>query len=236
MSLQKKYGIDVLYEDNHLIVLNKGVSDIVQGDQTGDVSLDDKLKGFLKERDAKPGNVFVGIPHRLDRPVSGVMVYTKTGKALSRMTKLFKEKEVEKIYMALVSEIPDPPAATLENYLTRNTRQNKSYCHSNPVKDAKHSILHYRYLVSTDRYHLLEIRLETGRHHQIRAQLASIGCPIKGDVKYGAKRPNRDGGISLHARRISFVHPVKKQLLEIEAPFPSRDIFHLFQEDPGMKF
>lgn len=236
MSLQKKYGIDVLYEDNHLIVLNKGVSDIVQGDQTGDVSLDQKLKGFLKERDAKPGNVFVGIPHRLDRPVSGVMVYTKTGKALSRMTRLFKDKEVEKIYMALVSEIPDPPAATLEHYLTRNTRQNKSYCHSRPVKDAKHAILHYRYQVSTDRYHLLEIRLETGRHHQIRTQLAAIGCPIKGDVKYGAKRPNRDGGISLHARRISFMHPVKKQLLEIEAPFPSRDIFHLFREEKGMKF
>jgi 23S rRNA pseudouridine1911/1915/1917 synthase len=195
MSLQKKHGIDVLYEDNHLIVLNKGVSDIVQGDQTGDISLDQRLKGFLKERDAKPGNVFVGIPHRLDRPVSGVVV------------------------------------ATLEHYLTRNTKQNKSYCHSNAVKDAKHAVLHYRYLVSSDRYHLLEIRLETGRHHQIRTQLASIGCPIKGDVKYGAKRPNRDGGISLHARSISFIHPVKNTPLEIVAPFPSRDIFHLFGED-----
>jgi len=231
MSLQKKYGIEVLYEDNHLVVLNKGVSDIVQGDQTGDESLDQKLKGFLKERDAKPGNVFVGIPHRLDRPVSGVVVYTKTGKALSRMTSLFREKEVEKTYLAVVGTIPDPTAATLEHYLTRNTKQNKSYCHPNAVKDAKHAVLHYRYLASSDRYHLLEIRLETGRHHQIRAQLAAIGCPIKGDVKYGARRPNRDGGISLHARRISFLHPVKNSQLDVVAPFPARDIFHLFGED-----
>ncbi len=235
MSLQQKYGIEVLYEDNHLIVLNKGVSDIVQGDETGDVSLDLKLKGFLRERDHKPGNVFVGIPHRLDRPVSGVVVYTKTGKALGRMTNLFREKQVEKIYMALVSEIPDPPVATLAHYLTRNTRQNKSYCHHEAVKHSKHAVLHYRYMNSSDRYHLLEVILETGRHHQIRAQLASIGCPIKGDVKYGAKRPNRDGGISLHARRISFIHPVKKEPLEIEAPFPSRDIFHLFRKDQGVR-
>lgn len=235
MSLQKKYGIEVLYEDNHLVVLNKGVSDIVQGDQTGDESLDQKLKGFLKERDAKPGNVFVGIPHRLDRPVSGVVVYTKTGKALSRMTSLFREKEVEKTYLAVVGTIPDPTVATLEHFLTRNTKQNKSYCHPNAVKDAKHAVLHYRYLASSDRYHLLEIRLETGRHHQIRAQLAAIGCPIKGDVKYGARRPNRDGGISLHARRISFLHPVKNSQLEVVAPFPARDIFHLFGEDQGVK-
>lgn len=235
MSLQKKYGIEVLYEDNHLVVLNKSVSDIVQGDQTGDVSLDQKLKGFLKERDAKPGNVFVGIPHRLDRPVSGVVVYTKTGKALSRMTSLFREKEVEKTYLAVVGTIPDPTVATLEHYLTRNTKQNKSYCHSNATRDGKHAVLHYRYLASSDRYHLLEIRLETGRHHQIRAQLAAIGCPIKGDVKYGAKRPNRDGGISLHARRISFLHPVKNTQLEVVAPFPSRDIFHLFGEDQGVR-
>ena len=235
MSLQKKYGIEVLYEDNHLVVLNKNVSDIVQGDQTGDVSLDQKLKGFLKERDAKPGNVFVGIPHRLDRPVSGVVVYTKTGKALSRMTSLFREKALEKTYLAVVGTIPDPPAATLEHYLTRNTKQNKSYCHTNPVRDAKQAVLHYRYLASSDRYHLLEIRLETGRHHQIRAQLSAIGCPIKGDVKYGAKRPNRDGGISLHARRISFIHPVKNTPLEVVAPFPDRDIFHLFGEEQGVK-
>ncbi|MDF1572456.1 MAG: RluA family pseudouridine synthase [Bacteroidales bacterium] len=227
--------MEVLYEDNHLVVLNKSVSDIVQGDQTGDVSLDQKLKGFLKERDAKPGNVFVGIPHRLDRPVSGVVVYTKTGKALRRMTSLFREKEVEKNYLAVVGTIPDPMIATLEHYLTRNTKQNKSYCHSTPARDAKHAVLHYRHLASSDRYHLLEIRLETGRHHQIRAQLAAIGCPIKGDVKYGAKRPNRDGGISLHARRIAFLHPVKNTQLEVVAPFPARDIFHLFGEDQGVR-
>ena len=235
MSLQKKYGIEILYEDNHLVVLNKGVSDIVQGDQTGDVSLDQKLKGFLKERDHKPGNVFVGIPHRLDRPVSGAVVYTKTGKALSRMTTLFREKKVSKVYYALVSELPDPTEGTLEHYMTRNTRQNKSYCHVKPVPGSRHAILHYRYLGSSDRYHLLEILLETGRHHQIRAQLSAMGWPIRGDVKYGVKRPNRDGGISLHARKIAFEHPVRKEHLEIVAPFPDKDIFEFFSEDQGAR-
>jgi len=235
MSLEKKYGIRILYEDNHLIILNKGVSDIVQGDQSGDLSLDQKLKEFIRERDAKPGNVFVGIPHRLDRPVSGVVVYTKTGKALGRMTALFREKEVEKIYYAIVSEIPDPAAGKLEHYITRNTRQNKSYCHNSMVNGAKHAVLQYRHLSSSERYHLLEIRLETGRHHQIRAQLAAIGLPIKGDVKYGAKRPNRDGGISLHARKITFMHPVRKEPLEVIAPFPKGDIFGVLQADQGAR-
>lgn len=235
MSLEKKYGIDILYEDNHLVVLNKGVSDIVQGDQSGDESLDQKLKGFIRERDAKPGNVFVGIPHRLDRPVSGVMVYTKTGKGLSRMTSLFREKEIEKIYYAIVENQPNPPAARLDHYITRNTRQNKSYCHPKEVRDSKHAVLEYRHLGVSDRYHLLEILLETGRHHQIRAQLATIGLPIKGDIKYGAKRPNRNGGISLHARKIAFIHPVKKKPLEIIAPFPKGDIFPYFEMDQGAR-
>ncbi len=227
MSLEKEYGIQILYEDNHLIALNKRVSDIVQGDKTGDRSLDRILVEFLKRRDQKPGNVFVGVPHRLDRPVSGVVVYAKTGKALSRMTQLFREKQVEKVYDALVEQRPDPPEGKLEHFMTRNTRQNKSYCHAEEVKDSKLAVLSYRLVSSLNRYHLVEVHLETGRHHQIRAQLAAMGCPIRGDVKYGARRPNKNKGISLHARRIAFMHPVRKEPLEIVAPYPEDDIFIL---------
>jgi len=218
----------ILYEDNHLLIVNKRVSQIVQGDKTGDVSLDKLLKDFIKQRDNKPGEVFLGIPHRLDRPVSGAVVFAKTSKALSRMASLFKEKEVEKIYHAIVEKCPQPGSGTLENYLTRNTKQNKSYVHSREVKDSKHAILRYRKLASSDRYHLLEIELETGRHHQIRAQLAGIGSIIKGDRKYGARRSNPNGGISLHARKISFIHPVKKEQIEAMAPYPKMDIFPVF--------
>ena len=218
----------ILYEDNHLLIVNKRVSQIVQGDKTGDVSLDKLLKDFIKQRDNKPGEVFLGIPHRLDRPVSGAVVFAKTSKALSRMASLFKEKEVEKIYHAIVEKCPEPGSGTLENYLTRNTKQNKSYVHSKEVKDSKHALLHYRKLASSDRYHLLEIELETGRHHQIRAQLAGIGSIIKGDRKYGARRSNPNGGISLHARKISFIHPVKKEQIEVMAPYPKMDIFPVF--------
>lgn len=229
MSLEKKYGIHILYEDNHLVVLNKGVSDLVQGDSSGDLSLDRKLHDFLKERDRRPGNVFVGIPHRLDRPVSGVVVYTRTSKALSRMTALFRDKKVEKIYDAVVESCPDPLQGRLEHYMTRNRQQNKSRCYDKPVKDGKLAVLHYRLRSSIDRYHLLEINLETGRHHQIRAQLAHIGCPVRGDLKYGARRSNKDGGISLHARKISFIHPVRKTPLEVLAPYPAGDIYNLFK-------
>ena len=218
----------ILYEDNHLLLVNKRVSQIVQGDKTGDKSLDRLLKDFIKERDQKPGEVFLGIPHRLDRPVSGVVVFAKTSKALSRMAGLFKEKKVEKIYHAIVETCPAPPGGTLEHYLTRNTRQNKSYVHKQEVRDSKHALLHYRKVASSDRYHLLEIILETGRHHQIRAQLAGIGSTIKGDRKYGARRSNPNGGISLHARRIAFVHPVKKEQIEVVAPYPKMDIFPVF--------
>lgn len=231
MSLQKRYGIDILYEDNHLIVLNKAVSDIVQGDKSGDMSLDNKLRGFLKERDSKPGNVFVGIPHRLDRPVSGICVYTKTGKSLSRMTEMFREKEVEKIYYAISANLPDPLSGRLEHYISRNTKQNKSYCSEKETPESKLALLNYRLLASSERYHLLEVLLETGRHHQIRAQLSKIGCVIKGDLKYGAPRSNKNGGISLHARRIAFVHPVKNERIEITAPFPEGDIFEVFNVD-----
>ena len=231
MSLEKKYDLQILYEDNHLIALNKQVADIVQGDQTGDVSLDRSLKDFLKAREGKPGNVFVGIPHRLDRPVSGVVVYTKTGKALSRIAELFKAKEVEKIYYAILEQRPDPPEGRLEHFMTRNTKQNKSYCHDKEVKDSKRAVLRYRLLTSFERYHLVEVNLETGRHHQIRAQLSAIGCPVRGDVKYGARRANKNKGISLHARKISFVHPVKREPLVILAPFPKDDLFGLYEKE-----
>ena len=218
-----------MYEDNHLMIVNKRVSDIVQGDQTGDASLDQILKDFIKVRDQKPGEVFLGIPHRLDRPVSGAVVFAKTSKALSRMAKMFKDKEVEKIYHAIVVECPDPESGTLEHYLTRNTRQNKSYVHDREVPESKWARLSYRKLASSDHYHLLEVLLETGRHHQIRAQLAGIGSVIKGDRKYGARRSNKNGGISLHAREISFVHPVKKEALKVVAPYPKMDIFPVFK-------
>jgi 23S rRNA pseudouridine1911/1915/1917 synthase len=221
----------ILYEDNHLLAVNKRVSDIVQGDQTGDVSLDRILKEFIKERDGKPGEVFLGIPHRLDRPVSGVVVYAKTSKALSRMTGMFRDREVRKIYHAIVDRAPVPDEGTLEHYLTRNTRQNKSYAHDREVSGSKLARLHYRRLASSDRYHLLEIELETGRHHQIRSQLAAVGSVIKGDRKYGARRTNKNGGISLHARSVSFIHPVRKEPLEIVAPYPKMDIFPVFRVD-----
>lgn len=224
-----KPPVPILYEDNHLLVVNKRVSDIVQGDQTGDVSMDRLLKDFIKERDRKPGAVFMGIPHRLDRPVSGVVIFAKTSKALSRMANMFKEKKVEKIYHAIVERCPEPESGILEHYLTRNTKQNKSYAHTGQVPGSKWARLSYCRLASSDHYHLLEIVLETGRHHQIRAQLAAQGSVIKGDRKYGAKRSNKNGGISLHARKVSFIHPVKNEPIEIVAPYPKMDIYPVFK-------
>jgi 23S rRNA pseudouridine1911/1915/1917 synthase len=224
-----KPPVTILYEDNHLLVVNKRVSDIVQGDQTGDPSLDRLLKEFIKVRDGKPGEVFMGIPHRIDRPVSGVVVFAKTSKALSRMALLFKEQQVEKIYHAIVEKCPEPESGVLEHYLTRNTRQNKSYAHDAEVPNSKLARLRYRKLGSSDHYHLLEIVLETGRHHQIRAQLAAVGSVIKGDRKYGARRTNKNGGISLHARKIAFIHPIRQEPLEVVAPYPKMDIFPVFK-------
>lgn len=223
-----KPPVPILYEDNHLLIVNKRTSDIVQGDKTGDVSLDKLMKDFIKVRDGKPGEVFMGIPHRLDRPVSGVVILAKTSKALSRMALMFKEKKLEKIYHAVVVDRPRPENGTLEHYLTRNTRQNKSYVHAKEVPDSKWARLHYKLLGSSDHYHLLEIELETGRHHQIRAQLAALGCVIKGDRKYGARRSNKNGGISLHARSVAFIHPVKNEPIEVVAPYPKMDIFPVF--------
>ena len=224
-----KPPVPILYEDNHLMIVNKRTSDIVQGDQTGDISLDKLMKAFIKERDQKPGEVFMGIPHRLDRPVSGAVILAKTSKALSRMAQMFKDKEVEKIYHAIVVDRPNPESGTLEHYLTRNTKQNKSYVHKKEVPNSKWARLHYSLLSSSEHYHLLEVVLETGRHHQIRAQLADIGCVIKGDRKYGARRTNKNAGISLHARRVAFIHPVKKEPLEVLAPYPKMDIFPVFK-------
>lgn len=212
----------ILYEDNHLLVVNKKVGEIVQGDKTSDEPLTEKYKAFIAMRDAKPGQVFMGLPHRLDRPVSGITVLAKTSKALERLSAMFRDSEVHKFYWALVCQEPQQEEALLENMMWRNEKQNKSYiCRPGATrKDAKNARLKYRRIGRTDRYVLLEVELLTGRHHQIRCQLSNIGCPIKGDLKYGAPRSNPDGGISLHARRITFVHPVRKEPLTIEAPMP----------------
>jgi 23S rRNA pseudouridine1911/1915/1917 synthase len=210
----------VIYEDNHIIIVNKSSAEIVQGDKTGDTPLSEQVALYLKEKYQKPGNVFVGVAHRLDRPVSGLVVFAKTDKALSRMNELFKLGEIKKSYWAIVKERPPKEEDTLTHYLVRNTKQNKSYAYDKPVPDSKEAILHYRLIGHSDRYFLLEIDLKTGRHHQIRSQLSKVGCPIKGDLKYGFPRSNPNGGISLHARHIHFVHPVSKQVIDLDAPLP----------------
>lgn len=210
----------ILYEDNHILVLNKAPGEIVQGDKTGDECLADTLKAFLALRDDKPGKVFLGVPHRLDRPVSGIVVFAKTSKALERMAAMFRDGTVHKTYWALCCSRPERSEGRLEDYLVRNEKQNKSYVTRDRKPDAKLAVLEYKYILSTERYHLVEVRLLTGRHHQIRCQLSHIGCPIKGDLKYGAPRSNPDGGICLHSRSIAFTHPVKKTEIYLEAPVP----------------
>ena len=222
--------IEVLYEDNHVIVVNKKPSDIVQGDKTGDITLPDLIKEYLKEKYDKPGNVFCGVVHRLDRPTSGVVVFAKTSKALSRLNEQFREKETNKIYWAVVENKPQKNTSRLENFLRKNEKQNKSYVVKDDTKDAKKAILNYKLLCSSDKYHLLEVTLETGRHHQIRAQLANIGCIIKGDLKYGAKRSNPDNSIHLHARQLTFTHPTTKELITVVAPVTSDSLWQWFQE------
>ncbi|MBO4570800.1 MAG: RNA pseudouridine synthase [Bacteroidales bacterium] len=208
----------ILYEDNHLLVINKRAGEIVQGDKTGDEPLSETLKAFIAQRDSKPGRVFMGVPHRLDRPVSGIALFAKTSKALERMNEAFRLGEVHKTYWALSVARPEPAEGELRHFLLRNEKQNKSYARNTPSEGAKEARLRYKVLEDTDRYHLVEVELLTGRHHQIRCQLSAIGCPIKGDLKYGAPRSNKDGGICLHARRISFVHPVRKEEVVVEAP------------------
>ncbi|MDD2293344.1 MAG: RluA family pseudouridine synthase [Bacteroidales bacterium] len=211
----------ILYEDNHIIVFNKRSGEIVQGDKTGDEPLSDTLKAFIAQRDSKPGHVFVGVPHRLDRPVSGIAVFAKTSKCLERLNESFRTSQMHKIYWALTAVKPLPAEGEFTHYLVRNEKQNKTYAYSSKEKapaGAKEARLRYKVIRETDRYFLVEIELLTGRHHQIRSQFAAIGCPIKGDLKYGAPRSNKDGGISLHARSITFIHPVKKEELTVTAP------------------
>lgn len=222
----------VLYEDNHIIIVNKTNNEIVQVDKTGDVSLEDSLKAYIKEKYQKPGNVFLGVTHRLDRPVSGIVVFAKTSKALTRLNEMFRNGEVKKTYWAIVKDKPRQEAATLEQYIVRNEKQNKSYVYNQAKPNAKKAILSYQLLSLSDRYALLEVDLQTGRHHQIRCQLAGMGCPIKGDLKYGFPRSNPNGGISLHARRIQFVHPVSKNLIDIVAPCPKDEpLWRVFAQE-----
>ncbi len=218
----------VLYEDNHIIVVNKESGEIVQGDKTGDVPLSDIVKDWIKKKYNKPGNVFLGVVHRLDRPVQGVVVFAKTSKALSRLNEMFKTSDVHKTYWAITANRPKVEEATLTHWIVRNEKQNKSYAYEVEKPNSKKAVLHYKLIGASERYNLIEVKLMTGRHHQIRCQLSKIGCPIKGDLKYGAKRSNVDGSISLLARRIEFVHPVSKQNLVIEAPLPQDNLWKSF--------
>ena len=221
---------EVLYEDNHLIVVNKKPSDLVQGDSTGDTSLDEEVKSYIAKKYNKPGAVFLGVIHRLDRPVGGVVVYARTSKALARMNDMFRNGLVKKTYLAVVKERPPKEDDTLTNYLKKNEKLNKTFVHDTQVKDSKKASLTYRILGRSDRYYLLSVDLHTGRHHQIRAQLANIGCPIRGDLKYGYPRSNEDGSISLFAHRIEFDHPVSKEHIVVEAPLPKGDIWSVFKD------
>ena len=215
----------ILYEDNHVIIVNKESGEIVQGDKTGDTPLSEMVKDYLKTKYDKPGNVFLGVVHRLDRPVCGVVVFAKTSKALSRLNDMFREGKVSKTYWAITQERPEQEQATINGWLTRNEKQNKSYMHTKEKPGAKKASLSYQIKAATERYTLLEVSLHTGRHHQIRCQLAAIGCPIKGDLKYGARRSNPDGSISLMARKVEFEHPVSHQIISVTAPVPKDNLW-----------
>ena len=220
--------MEVIYEDNHIIVVSKSSGEIVQGDKTGDTPLTDTVKAYIKEHYAKPGDVFLGVTHRLDRPVSGAVVYARTSKGLSRMDDLFRKGEVEKTYLAIVKNRPPKDVDELRHWIVRNEKQNKSYAYDTNKPGSKEARLRYRLIGISDRYCLLEVRLLTGRHHQIRCQLAKIGCPIKGDLKYGAERSNPDGSISLHARRVKFEHPVSHIIVDVKASLPSDALWQSF--------
>ena len=222
--------VEILYEDNHIIAAYKKSSDLSQGDKTGDVSLDDEVKKYIVQKYKKPGAAFIGVVHRLDRPVSGIILFARTSKALSRLNEMFKARQVKKIYMAIVKERPPEDEATITHFLKKNEVQNKSYVFDTMVKGSKEASLSYKLIGRSEKYYLLEIELHSGRHHQIRAQLARIGCPVKGDLKYGFPRSNEDGGISLFARKLEFIHPVKKELVTILAHFPEGDIWSVFME------
>ena len=228
--------MQVLYEDNHIIAVSKTCHEIVQGDKTGDAPLSETVKAYIKEKYQKPGEVFLGVTHRLDRPTTGVVLFARTSKALTRLNAMFQSHEqIQKTYWAIVStdngnRISENGEVWLENYLWRNEKQNKSFVVKPGTKDAKRAVLSYKVVARAERYMLLEINLETGRHHQIRCQLAAIGLPIKGDLKYGAKRSNPDGGISLHARKIELIHPVSKQPISITAPVPDDALWHALEQ------
>ena len=216
---------EILFEDNHLLIINKKAGELAQGDETGDIPLIDSLKDYIKQRDNKPGNVFLGLVHRLDRPTSGVLIFAKTSKALTRMNEMFQKRNIDKVYRAIVQSKPPKDFERLEHYLKKNPKNNKTTVYSKPTADAKKAILEYTYLGALDTFHCVEVKLFTGRSHQIRAQLSSVGSPIKGDLKYGAKRSNPDGSICLHAHRITFEHPVKKEEITIVAPVPKDAIW-----------
>lgn len=222
--------MQVLYEDNHIIIVSKLPGEIVQGDKTGDVPLSETVAAYLKEKYSKPGNVFVGVPHRLDRPVSGVVVLAKTSKALARLNEMFRVGSVDKRYLAIVKNRPKQAEGRLENWLVRNEKQNRSYAYDREVPGSKQAILNYRLVASSVNYHLLEVELLTGRHHQIRCQLSKMGCPIKGDLKYGAERSNPDGSISLHAFHVTFEHPVSHEMIDVKAPLPDDALWQSFRE------
>lgn len=219
-------NLQVLHEDNHIIVINKRAGDIVQGDKTGDRPLSEVVKSYLKEKYNKPGNVYLGVVHRLDRPTSGIVLFSKTSKALPRLNRLFKNKEAKKTYWAIVKDRPPKDSDRLIHYMKRNPKQNKSYAHKHEVPDSKKAILDYRIIQELNNYFVLEINLETGRHHQIRSQLSAIGCPIKGDLKYGFDRSNKDASIHLHARSLEFIHPVKKESVKIIADPPHDNLWN----------
>lgn len=221
--------MNVLYEDNHIIIVNKASGEIVQGDKTGDTPLVETVRAYIKEKYNKPGNVFCGLTHRLDRPVSGVVIFAKTSKALERINNMLKNHEIKKTYWAIVKNTPKQEAGTLVNYLVRKEKQNKSYAYNTEKPNAKRAELNYKVIGKSDNYTLLEVNLITGRHHQIRCQLAAMGCPIKGDLKYGFSRSNPDGSISLHARSVEFTHPVSKERIHVEAPTPVDNLWKALQ-------
>lgn len=223
-------GMQVVYEDNHIIIVYKQSGEIVQGDKTGDKPLSDTVKEWIKVRYNKPGNVFLGVVHRLDRPVAGLVMFGKTSKATSRLNAMFREGQVHKTYWAIVSGTPKADEATLDNWLVRNEKQNKSYAYDHEVPNSKHALLRYKVIARSDNYTLLAVDLLTGRHHQIRCQLAHAGMPIKGDLKYGARRSNPDGSISLLSHRMSFVHPVSKKTIDITSPVPNDNLWHAMEQ------
>ncbi|MBQ3655643.1 MAG: RNA pseudouridine synthase [Bacteroidales bacterium] len=223
--------MQVIYEDNHIIIVSKTVNEIVQGDKTGDETLIDKVKKYIKEKYNKPGEVFLGLTHRLDRPTSGIVIFARTSKALSRLNAMFRDGEIHKTYWAITSNRPNEDEGTLEDFLKKNEKLNKSFIAKPSDKEAKKAILNYKILSVSDRYYLWEINLLTGRHHQIRCQLANIGCPVKGDLKYGYPRSNPDGGLSLHARKVEFIHPVSKKEISVTAKVPNDKLWEFFEKD-----